>query len=125
EKQHYPALVNKVKISAHLNISEKRLPQDGRIIFKESGEDFDIRVSIIPTLHGEKVVLRLLGKDASQIELTQLGMSETQYSEYLKGVTKPNGIVLISGPTGSGKTTTLYATLKLLNKEGNNIVTIE
>lgn len=125
EKEYYPALVNKVKISAHLNISEKRLPQDGRIIFKEHGENFDIRVSVLPTLHGEKVVMRLLGKDASHVNLSELGMSALQYKHYLAGVYGPNGIILISGPTGSGKTTTLYATLKMLNQEQRNIVTIE
>jgi type IV pilus assembly protein PilB len=121
DKKEYAELVNKVKIRSNLDISEKRLPQDGRIQY----QDFDIRVSILPTLHGEKIVLRILGKDASSIDLTQLGLAEEELANYLEGIRKPNGIVLISGPTGSGKTTTLYATLKLLNNEKSNIVTVE
>ena len=117
----YPELVNKIKIRSNLDISEKRLPQDGRIQY----EDFDIRVSILPTLHGEKIVLRILGHDASSISIEKIGFSEYDKLAYLEGVKKPNGIILISGPTGSGKTTTLYATLKLLNDEKRNIVTVE
>ncbi len=121
----YPALINKIKIKARLDISEKRLPQDGRIIYDQGGYKFDIRVSILPTLHGEKVVLRLLNRDATQIQLDRLGFTSDQLYKYTEGVKNPNGIVLISGPTGSGKTTTLYATLKLLNKNETNILTIE
>lgn len=121
DKLDYPEIVNKVKIRANLDISEKRLPQDGRIQY----EDFDIRVSILPTLHGEKIVLRILGHDATSISLEKIGLSELDKKQYLKGVRKPNGIILISGPTGSGKTTTLYATLKVLNEEKRNIVTVE
>lgn len=124
-KGDYPSLVNKVKIRANLDISEKRLPQDGRIHFNQDGLKLDIRVSILPTLHGEKIVMRLLNNDATGVHLDQLGFTERELSDYLEGVRKPNGIMLISGPTGSGKTTTLYATLKLLNKEKSNIVTIE
>ncbi len=121
ELDDYPELVNKIKIKSNLNITEKRLPQDGRISF----DHFDVRVSILPTLHGEKIVLRILSRDASQIDLDFLGFSEDEKKLYLEGVNQHNGIVLISGPTGSGKTTTLYATLKLLNKEKTNIVTVE
>lgn len=121
EKTDYPELVNKIKIRSNLDISEKRLPQDGRIQY----EDFDIRVSILPTLHGEKIVLRILGHDASSISIEKLGFSGIEKKYYLEGIKKPNGIILISGPTGSGKTTTLYATLKLLNDEKRNIVTVE
>jgi len=120
-KDEYPELVNKIKIRANLDISERRLPQDGRIEY----EDFDIRVSILPTLHGEKIVLRILGHDASSISIENVGFSDREKEDYLEGVRKPNGIILISGPTGSGKTTTLYATLKLLNDERRNIVTVE
>jgi type IV pilus assembly protein PilB len=124
-KNDYPALINKIKIKADLNISEKRLPQDGRILFNHDGLRFDIRVSVLPTLHGEKIVLRLLNKDATNIDLTSLGFSEKELSDYMEGIKKPHGIILISGPTGSGKTTTLYATLKILNKEKTNVLTIE
>lgn len=120
-KESYLELVNKIKIESNLDITEKRLPQDGRIDYK----DFDIRVSILPTLHGEKVVMRLLGKDASNIKLEDLGLESDEKAKYLEAVKKNNGIVLISGPTGSGKTTTLYATLKLLNDVKRNIVTVE
>lgn len=119
--ESYPELVNKIKIKSNLDISEKRLPQDGRIQYG----DFDIRVSILPTLHGEKMVMRILGQDATGISIDSLGMTDFEKKSYLEGIKKPNGIILISGPTGSGKTTTLYATLKLLNEEKRNIVTVE
>lgn len=125
EKEDYPAMVNKIKIKANLDIAEKRLPQDGRILFNTDGSQFDIRVSVLPTLYGEKVVLRLLSKDATNIELNRLGLSDRQYNMFLEGIKNPHGIILVSGPTGSGKTTTLYATLKILNKEDTNILTIE
>lgn len=121
DKKDYPELVNKIKIRSNLDISEKRLPQDGRIQY----DDFDIRVSILPTLHGEKIVMRILGHDASSISIEKVGFSDVEKNNYLEGVKKPNGIILISGPTGSGKTTTLYATLKYLNLEKRNIVTVE
>ena len=124
-KNDYPALVNKIKIKANLDIAEKRLPQDGRIFFESNGSKFDIRVSVLPTLHGEKIVLRLLNKDSTDIDINQLGFSKDGLVNYLEGIKKPHGIVLISGPTGSGKTTTLYATLKILNKEKTNVLTIE
>ncbi len=124
-RDKYPALVNKLKIRAHLDIAEKRLPQDGRIVYKDENIETDIRVSIMPTLYGEKVVLRLLNKEIGNVSLDYLGFTKGQLNEYLKAIQKPHGIVLISGPTGSGKTTTLYASLKLLNKEDVNILTIE
>src|SRR5690606_18964928 len=121
----YPVIINKIKIKAGLDISEKRLPQDGRITIKTNNQEFDIRVSTLPTLHGEKIVLRLLSKDAENIHLEDLGFTEKELRTYMETIKKPNGIVLISGPTGSGKTTTLYATLKLLNDDNTNILTIE
>lgn len=125
-KSEYPSLINKIKIMSNLDIAEKRLPQDGRIFFvTKSGARFDIRVSVLPTLHGEKIVLRLLSNDATNIDINKLGFSEFDLKNFLEGVKRPNGILLISGPTGSGKTTTLYATLKLLNKETRNVLTIE
>lgn len=124
-KENYPALINKIKIKANLDIAEKRLPQDGRIFFKQDEMKFDIRVSVLPTMHGEKAVLRLLSNDATEIDIRRLGFSERQLNDYLEGVKNPHGILLISGPTGSGKTTTLYATLKMLNKETTNVLTVE
>jgi type IV pilus assembly protein PilB len=123
--EEYPVLINKIKIRAQLDISEKRLPQDGRITIVTDFEDFDIRVSILPTLHGEKVVLRILSKDTSHIDIKALGFTNKELVTYLENIKKPNGIVLISGPTGSGKTTTLYATLKNLNLPNTNILTVE
>ena len=124
-QQDYPAIINKLKIRANLDIAEKRLPQDGRISFSENNKSFDIRVSVLPTLHGEKIVLRLLSRDATEINIKALGFGGEQLQNYMEGVKKGHGIVLISGPTGSGKTTTLYATLKELNNEATNILTIE
>lgn len=125
DKKEYPVIVNKIKIKAGLDISEKRLPQDGRITIKTTTDEFDIRVSSLPTLHGEKMVLRILSKDANHIQIEDLGFTKGELKTYMETIKKPNGIVLISGPTGSGKTTTLYATLKLLNNDDTNILTIE
>lgn len=125
-KADYPSLINKIKIMANLDIAEKRLPQDGRIFLSGTASGkLDIRVSILPTLHGEKVVLRLLSNDTGHLDLNNLGFSVFDLANYLEGVKRPNGIMLISGPTGSGKTTTLYATLKLLNQKTRNVLTIE
>lgn len=123
--EEYPTIVNKIKIKADLDISEKRLPQDGRITIDTNGEEFDIRVSTLPVLNGEKLVLRILSKDGTMIDLDRLGFSECELYDYREGLKKPSGIILISGPTGSGKTTTLYATLKELNLEEDNILTLE
>lgn len=123
--EEYPVLVNKIKIKADLDISEKRLPQDGRITINTHGSEFDIRVSSLPTLHGEKLVLRLLSKDTGALDLEALGFNDTELRRYQEGILNPNGIILISGPTGSGKTTTLYATLKQLNDDKTNILTVE
>lgn len=124
-KTEYPSLINKIKIKANLDISEKRLPQDGRIFFNIEGYNFDIRVSILPALYGEKIVLRLLSNDATNLSIHEIGFSDTDKTKFLEAIHKPHGLVLISGPTGSGKTTTLYSSLKLLNKESHNILTIE
>lgn len=124
-KVDYPALVNRIKIISNLDISEKRLPQDGRILFERNNHKFDVRVSILPTIYGEKIVLRLLTRELNLLEIRNLGFSEKQFQDYIRSVQSPNGLVLISGPTGSGKSTTLYATLRYLNREDNNILTIE
>ncbi|NAY93494.1 type II/IV secretion system protein [Muricauda sp. JGD-17] len=121
----YPTIINKIKIRADLDIAEKRLPQDGRITIKQTNSEFDIRVSSLPTLFGEKMVLRILNRDTHSIDLDDLGFNKKELLLYKESVRKPNGIILISGPTGSGKTTTLYATLKLLNDSKTNILTIE
>lgn len=121
----YPALVNRIKLMANLKISEKRLPQDGRILFEKANKKFDVRVSILPTIYGEKIVLRLLTREQGLLDLTKLGFTDKQYDDYTQAILSPNGLVLITGPTGSGKSTTLYATLRLLNREDNNILTIE
>ena len=120
KKENYLELINQIKIKSNLDITEKRLPQDGRIEY----DDFDIRVSILPTHHGEKVVMRILGRDASHLDINSLGFENDDLELYLEAVKKTNGIVLISGPTGSGKTTTLYGTLKHLNDIKRNIVTV-
>ena len=125
--QEYPQIINQIKIRAGLDISQKRLSQDGRLtVTSENIENqFDIRVSTLPTLYGEKIVLRILKKDGGSVDLSNLGFTEKELRVYREATKKPNGIILISGPTGSGKTTTLYGTLKELNKPTTNILTIE
>lgn len=125
EKGNYAALVNQVKILANLDISEKRLPQDGRILHDAGESKFDVRVSSLPTIHGEKIVMRLLTRQVELLDLENLGFSREQLDAYRTAICHPHGLVLISGPTGSGKSTTLYATLRLLNDITSNILTIE
>jgi general secretion pathway protein E/type IV pilus assembly protein PilB len=124
-QKEYKTIINKIKIQANLDIAEKRLPQDGRILYNKGGNNFEIRVSVLPTLHGEKAVLRLLQKEATDLSLDRLGMDVNQRAIFREGISKAHGIVLISGPTGSGKTTTLYGTLKEINSVERNILTIE
>lgn len=123
--EKYHEYINKVKILSNLDIAEKRLPQDGRILIRAKGMQYDIRVSVLPTLFGEKVVLRLLSSDASNLDIRELGMNDLQLETFLNAISQPQGMVLISGPTGSGKTTTLYGALKRLNQTKNNVLTIE
>lgn len=125
ERIQYAPLVNQIKILANMDIAEKRLPQDGRILYDQDGVKFDVRVSILPTNYGEKVVLRLLTRHVELLDLGNLGFSEQQYNDYCCAIARPFGMVLICGPTGSGKSTTLYATLRKLNRVTNNILTIE
>jgi general secretion pathway protein E/type IV pilus assembly protein PilB len=125
DKANYPALVNRIKIISNLDISEKRLPQDGRILYEAGGRKFDVRVSILPVIYGEKIVLRLLTRDPALLDLKKLGLNTRQYEDYTQAIRQPHGLVLITGPTGSGKSTTLYATLRMLNRQDNNILTIE
>lgn len=119
------ALISRVKIMAKLNIAEKRLPQDGRIELKIANKEIDVRVSTLPTAFGERVVLRLLRKSTVMISLTDLGMPEDRFIPFEQQIKAPNGIVLVTGPTGSGKTTTLYAALSSINSSDINIITIE
>ena len=125
DKIDYSPLVNQIKIFANLDISEKRLPQDGRIFFNQNDKKFDVRVSSLPTIYGEKVVLRLLTRHQELLDIENLGFNERELSDYKEAVANPHGLILITGPTGSGKSTTLYATLRLLNKNVSNILTIE
>jgi len=119
------AIVSRVKIMAQLDIAEKRLPQDGRITLRVAGKPVDVRVSTIPTGHGERVVLRLLDKQAGRLDLTRLGMDEATLAHMDRLILEPHGIVLVTGPTGSGKTTTLYAALSRLDATELNIMTVE
>ncbi len=119
------ALVSRLKIMSKLDISERRLPQDGRIKLKAKGREMDFRVSVLPTLFGEKVVLRLLDKSNLQLDMTKLGFEAAQYKDFREAIYSPYGMVLVTGPTGSGKTTTLYSALSELNKSSQNISTVE
>jgi len=119
------AIVSRIKIMAQLDIAEKRLPQDGRITLRIAGKPVDVRVSTIPAGHGERVVLRLLDKQAGRLDLTRLGMGDTLLARIDHLIHQPHGIVLITGPTGSGKTTTLYAALSRLDARALNIMTVE
>jgi len=120
------AIVSRLKIMAKLDIAEKRLPQDGRIKLRlAKGREMDFRVSSVPILFGEKVVLRLLDKSALQLDLTKLGFEQSSLEDLQKVIHKPVGMILVTGPTGSGKTTTLYSVLSELNKESENIMTAE
>ncbi len=121
-----PFLVSRIKVMAMLDIAEKRIPQDGRISLKVGNRPVDVRVSTLPSSYGERVVLRLLDKQAGRLDLEQLGMSKELLQQIDPGVIKrPHGIFLVTGPTGSGKTTTLYAGLSRLNTQSRNIVTVE
>lgn len=121
----HAALVSRIKIMAQLDIAEKRLPQGGRIALRVAGKAIDVRVSTIPTGHGERVVLRLLDKQAGRLDLTRLGMDDRTLAHMDQLIREPHGIVLVTGPTGSGKTTTLYAALSRLDATALNIMTVE
>lgn len=120
-----PLLVSRIKVMARLDIAEKRLPQDGRLSLTIGGKALDVRVSTLPAQHGERVVLRLLDKTQGHLRLDQLGLDPRTLSALRAAVAEPNGIVLVTGPTGSGKTTTLYAALSELNDKTRNILTVE
>jgi general secretion pathway protein E/type IV pilus assembly protein PilB len=119
------AIISRLKIMARLNIAEKRLPQDGRIKLRVSGRDIDVRVSVIPMLHGEGIVMRLLDKGRMQFSLEALGMERDMHRQFSELIRMPHGIVLVTGPTGSGKTTTLYSSLLEIKSEDSKIITTE
>ncbi|MGA1846905.1 type IV-A pilus assembly ATPase PilB [Deferribacter abyssi] len=119
------AVISRLKILANLDIAEKRLPQDGRIKMKLQGRSIDMRVSTLPVLYGEKVVLRILDKSSLQLDLEKLGFEKISLKRFIKAIESPYGMVLVTGPTGSGKSTTLYSALNRLNKEEVNIMTAE
>ncbi len=124
-KQMQLALASRFKIMSNLDIAERRLPQDGRMRVKVSGRDFDLRVSVLPTVHGEKIVLRVLDKSNLSASLDKLGLDEGTFKQFKSAIDAPHGLILVTGPTGSGKTTTLYSALNELNNPTWNIVTVE
>jgi general secretion pathway protein E len=120
-----PLIISRIKVMARLDIAEKRLPQDGRITLRIGGRAVDVRVSTMPTNHGERAVLRLLDKQSARLDLAELGMDPKTHELFVQLIKKPHGIILVTGPTGSGKTTTLYAGLIILNDRKRNILTVE
>jgi general secretion pathway protein E len=125
KRELHAALISRIKILAQLDIAEKRLPQDGRIALRIGGKPIDVRVSTLPTGHGERAVLRLLDKEAGRLDLARLGMSPQHLGVFDKLIHQPHGIVLVTGPTGSGKTTTLYSAIARLDATTTNILTVE
>jgi type IV pilus assembly protein PilB len=124
-KHMHPALVSRIKIMANLDIAERRMPQDGRFRIKLMGRDVDFRVSVLPVSFGEKVVMRILDKSAQTLDITQLGFNEEALARFRAAIARPYGMLLVTGPTGSGKTTTLYSALSEINRPDVNIVTVE
>jgi type IV pilus assembly protein PilB len=124
-KQMQLALASRFKIMSNLDIAERRLPQDGRMRVKVSGKDFDLRVSVLPTVHGEKIVLRVLDKSNLTASVDKLGLDDASFRQFKTAIDAPHGLILVTGPTGSGKTTTLYSVLNELNNPTWNIVTVE
>ena len=121
----YLAVVSRIKIMAEMDIAEKRLPQDGRIKIKTKGEDTELRISVIPTINGESIVIRILANQKREMDLEKLGMSPKILRDFKDLINKPNGIILVTGPTGSGKTTTLFSAIKEINDGSQKILTIE
>lgn len=124
-KSLYPAVTSRIKLMAGMDITERRIPQDGRIKIKIDSREIDIRTAVMPTLYGEEIVMRILNRESILLGLEQLGFSEANFSLFQKLIKKPHGMILVTGPTGSGKTTTLYAALQILNESTRKIITIE
>ena len=124
-KRLEPAIISRLKIMSNLDIAERRLPQDGRIKLRHGRREIDFRVSILPTIFGEKAVLRILDKEALQLDMTKLGFDAWSFEKFDEAIRQPYGMVLITGPTGSGKTTTLYSAISTINAPGHNIMTAE
>lgn len=120
-----PLLVSRIKVMARLDIAEKRLPQDGRVSLRVGGHELDVRISTIPAQYGERVVMRLLNRDAARHDLDDIGMGARDLAAFRRILARPNGMLLVTGPTGSGKTTTLYGALSHLNESARNIMTVE
>jgi type IV pilus assembly protein PilB len=120
-----PAIISRVKIMANLNIAERRIPQDGRIAITVAGRPVDLRVSCLPTAHGESVVMRILDQSATSLDLENVGLAEDVYEQLTMDIEKPNGIIVVTGPTGSGKTTTLYSVLRRINSIDSKLLTAE
>lgn len=124
-KETLAGLITRIKIMSNMDIAERRVPQDGRIFTRVYNENVDLRVSVLPTVNGEKIVIRILDKSAFNVDKSVLGIADDDLDKINKIISKPHGIVLVTGPTGSGKSTTLYSLLKDLNNEDKNIITIE
>ena len=120
-----PAIISRIKILANLNIAERRIPQDGRIALTVAGRPVDLRVSCLPTVHGESVVMRILDQSATSLDLENVGLPEDVYEQVTMDIEKPNGIFIVTGPTGSGKTTTLYSVLRRINQVDTKLLTAE
>ena len=124
-KRHEAAIISRIKIMANLDIAERRLPQDGRIKLRWGRREIDFRVSILPTIFGEKAVLRILDKDSLKLDLSSLGFDPWSLEKFTEAIHQPYGMVLITGPTGSGKTTSLYSAIHSINSPDHNIMTAE
>ncbi len=125
QKNIQGGLISRLKVMADLNIAEKRVPQDGRISMRVGGRQLDLRVATLPTVYGEKIVIRVLDKTQALMKLEDLGFLDDAYKRFAESFRKPYGAILVTGPTGSGKSTTMYATLNILNEEDRNIITVE
>ncbi|MDH3609992.1 MAG: ATPase, T2SS/T4P/T4SS family, partial [Gammaproteobacteria bacterium] len=124
-RQFAAAIISRIKIMAKLNIAERRLPQDGRIRNRIQGREYDMRISTVPTMHGESVVMRLLNQESVVLDFKALGFQQADHEKFVHALKQPHGMILLTGPTGSGKTTTLYTALNLLNEPHRKIITVE